>query len=142
MPQVNAKTILAFDVGLKRTGVAVGSMLTGNAEPAGCLAGNNGQMDWQGVDSLIERWQPTLGVIGDPNTEDPHLNKLIRRLIHHLQKRRISVTLVDETLTSVAANAELQEAAVTHHKKVRYRDQIAACIILENYLSANAASGE
>jgi RNase H-fold protein (predicted Holliday junction resolvase) len=75
-------------------------------------------------------------VIGDPGCKDPHLNKSINRLISHIQKNhKLPIVRVDESLTSVAANNELQEFDLSLDKKVAMRDQIAACIILETHLN-------
>jgi putative Holliday junction resolvase len=135
MPPANGDSVLAFDVGLKRTGVAVGSRLSGAAQAETTISGARGQLDWAAVDQLLQRWQPTVCVIGDPHTSDPHLNKLIRRLTHYLQQRKIRVVTVDERLTSVKANEALAEHKLSTRRKVELRDQLAACLILESYLS-------
>ncbi len=135
MPRANSETILAFDVGLKRTGVAVGQTLTQTANPITFLAAKKGQLDWSALDALLKQWQPSRCIVGDPKTSNPHLNKLIRRLVHHLNTRKISVVRVDEHLTSASANAELNNRTLTTEKKIELRDQVAACLILESYFS-------
>lgn len=135
MPVASSNSVLAFDVGLKRTGVAVGSQIAGRAQPLTTLAGSQGQLEWNKLDALIKEWQPSDCVVGDPNTDDPHLNKLIRRLIHHLQQHKITVHRVDETLTSASANSELLGHNLQTKQKTQLRDQIAACLILESFLS-------
>ncbi len=133
MPQANGETILAFDVGLKRTGVAVGQTLTQTANPVTSLTAKNGQLEWSTLDALLERWQPSRCIVGDPKTSDPHLNKLIRRLIHHLNMHKMPVVRVNEHLTSASATAELNDRTLTTEKKIELRDQVAACLILESY---------
>jgi len=129
-------TILAFDIGLKRTGVASGQTLTNSAQPAGQLQANNGQLDWQALDKLLDEWQPNLIVVGDPKTTDPRLNKLINRFKSHIQQQhKIPIIDIDETLTSSAANQELQHSGLKTDKKTELRDQIAACLILESYFN-------
>lgn len=138
MPHHNAnpQTILAFDVGLKRTGVAVGQTLTKTAQPAANLAVKNGQLPWQQLDELINTWQPHLCVVGDSKSDDPHLNKLTRRLIHYLQSHhRLSVTRIDEAYTTASANQELDGSGLNIQRKTELRDQLAACLILESYFS-------
>ncbi|HIP95305.1 MAG TPA: Holliday junction resolvase RuvX, partial [Leucothrix sp.] len=46
-------TVIAFDFGLKRTGVAVGNTLTGSASPECTLQSQNEQPDWQGISRLF-----------------------------------------------------------------------------------------
>ena len=136
------ETLLAFDVGLKRTGVACGQSLLASARPAGQLQVVNGQFDWHQVDHLIERWQPDKIIVGDPKTDNPHLSKVINRLKSHVQKRhKIPIIDIDETLTSDAANAELDDFSrsaskkLTTKKKIDLRDQLAACLLLQSYFS-------
>ena len=136
------QTLLAFDVGLKRTGVASGQSLTNSAQPAGQLKVLNGQFDWVKVDQLIERWQPDKIVIGDPKTDNPHLTKVINRLKSHVQQQhKIPIIDIDETLSSDAANAELDELSrtaskkLTTQKRIDLRDQLAACLLLQSYFS-------
>jgi len=136
MHPANAEAFMAFDVGLKRTGVAVGSQHSGGAEPLTTLIGKSGQLDWEQVDRLLETWAPNLCIIGDPKTTNPHLNKLIRRLTHHLQVNGFRVVMVDEHLTSVAANAHLADTDYSTAQRQEKRDQVAACLILERYLES------
>jgi putative Holliday junction resolvase len=136
------ETLLAFDVGLKRTGVACGQSLIASARPAGQLQVVNGKFNWHEVDHLIERWQPDKIIVGDPKTDDPHLNKVINRLKSHVQQRhKIPIIDIDETLSSDAANAELDELNrstsknLTTQKRIELRDQLAACLLLQSYFS-------
>jgi putative Holliday junction resolvase len=125
---------LGFDLGLKRTGVASGQTLTGSASPCTVLAASRGRLDWAQLDALIDQWQPETIVIGDPKTNDPHLNKLINRFKSHIQqKHKIPIVEVDERLTSAHANAELYAQSLSAARKIELRDQIAACLILESY---------
>lgn len=130
-------TILSFDLGLKRTGIAVGQSVTQTAQPVGQLNANNGQLDWPKLQQVLEKWQPDTIVIGDPKTTDPHLNKLINRFKSHIQQHhKIPIIEIDETLSSAAANSELQQTGLTTKKKIGMRDQIAACLILESYFNS------
>ena len=129
--------LLGFDVGLKRTGVAVGQSVTGTAEPAGLLNSKNGQLDWQEVDQLITKWQPTKVVIGEPGSDNPHLRKLLNRLVHHLQSQHgLPIHRQDEAFTTEAANSLLAERGVGSHDRTELRDQLAACLILEAFMQA------
>lgn len=138
------KTVLAFDIGLKRTGVASGQSLTKSANAAGQLKVNNGRFDWPKLDHLLSEWQPQLIVIGDPQTDNADLNKVINRFKSHIQQQhKIPIVEISEALSSVAANAELatprtpdDDQAMSRERKIELRDQIAACLILESYFNS------
>ncbi|MDB4511921.1 Holliday junction resolvase RuvX [Arenicella sp.] len=135
------KTILCFDIGLKRTGVAVGQSVSQSAQIAGQINCNNGQLDWPRLAKLIAQWQPNLIVIGDPKSKNPHLNKLINRFKSHIQQHyKLPIVDIDESLTSVAANYELSDSTLSTEKKIALRDQIAACLILEGYFNQHKAA--
>ncbi|MEO0369797.1 MAG: Holliday junction resolvase RuvX [Pseudomonadota bacterium] len=127
-------TVIGFDVGLKRTGAAIGSTNSGKAQPVGKLDVVRGQHDWQAIDQLLQEWQPALAIIGSGSKHDAALSKAINRLVHHLQSHKIKVKKVDETLSTAQANSELSDIS-TAGNKTELRDQIAACLILESYLN-------
>ena len=138
------QTVLAFDIGLKRTGVASGQTLTHSAHPAGQLSVKNGRFEWPKLDDVLHKWRPQLIVIGDPKTNDPHLNKAINRFKSYIQQQhKLPIVEISETLSSVAANTELADAELharqrrlNHEHKTQLRDQIAACLILESYFNS------
>ena len=137
------KTVLAFDIGLKRTGVASGQTLTKSAHTAGLLKVSNGRFDWPKLDHLLSEWQPQLIVVGDPKTDNADLNKVINRFKSYIQQQhKIPIVEINETLSSVAANTELsnahrsvEEHRITQERKIELRDQVAACLILESYFN-------
>ncbi len=61
------QTVLGFDFGTSRIGVAVGQSLTGTAAPLEPVAARDGIPDWQIFDQLIAEWQPTALVVGIPS---------------------------------------------------------------------------
>lgn len=135
-------TILAFDIGLKRIGVASGQSLTKSANPAGQLSVAQGKIDFTSLDKLITEWQPKVIVVGNPFNEelykpDPHLKKAINRFKHHIQQHhKLKIVDVDERLSSEAANEELSNKGLSQSRKTELRDQIAACLILETYFNS------
>ena len=130
------QSYLALDVGLKRTGVAVGQRRLKRASTAGQLKIKHGRFDIQEFDRLIDKWAPDVIIIGNPMSTDPHLNKVINRLKSHIQvNHKIEIIDFDETLSSNAANAELEGSGFNIKQKTELRDQIAACLILESYFS-------
>jgi len=128
------ETALCFDIGLKRTGVAVGQSISKSAQVAGQISAKQGQLDWQTLSQLLEKWRPNVIVIGDPKTNDPHLNKLINRFKSHIQQQyKLPIVEIDEELTSNESNIHLADSSLSTQKKVELRDQIAACLLLESY---------
>lgn len=127
---------LAFDIGLKRTGVAVGQSINKTARPVTQLLVSNGRHDWEAIDTLIQQWQPHIIVIGQTSGTDPHLNKAINRVKSHIQQNhKLPIFDIDERLSTVAANAELNNQDLTQKQKTILRDQVAACLILESYFN-------
>ena len=138
MPSNNDyKILLGFDIGLKRTGVASGHSLSKSARPAGQLMVKNGRFDWLEVDKIIQQWEPSALVIGDPQSDDPALKKVINRFKSHIQQNhKLPIIDIDERLSSVAANAEIAEHGFSTERKTFLRDQVAACLILESYFNS------
>ena len=132
-----AESFIAFDIGLKRTGAACGSLFTKSATPAGTIVVSNGRHDWAGVDALIEQWQPDAIITGDPQSSDPHLNKAINRFKSHIHRwHKLPIIDVDERLTSSAANVSLEQRGLSQQRKTELRDQVAAALILETYFNS------
>ena len=59
-------TLLGFDFGRRRIGVAVGQTLTGNARPLTTVETRDGQPPWERLDALLREWSPQALVIGLP----------------------------------------------------------------------------
>lgn len=110
---------------------------TKTARPAGTIQVNNGRHDWQQVDALVSEWQPAVAVVGKISDTDPALKKAANRLLSHLQQQhKVKTIVVDETLTTVSANAILAETDHSSTKRKALRDQVAACLILETWLNS------
>ena len=65
-----AKTILAFDFGLRRIGVAVGQDVTGSASPLGTVNNRDDGVDHAAIAALIKEWGPSGIVVGMPSHAD------------------------------------------------------------------------
>jgi putative Holliday junction resolvase len=121
------QTFLAFDFGLKRTGVAVGNRLLRSAQPQATIKAE-GDARFALVQARIEEWQPDALVVGVPFHPDgaAHENTArARKFARQLRGRfGLPVFEVDErysTTEALAAGAKDADAA-------------AACIILEQFL--------
>jgi putative Holliday junction resolvase len=120
-------TFIAFDFGLKRTGVAVGNRLMRTAQPQGSIhAEGNARFD--GVAAKLREWQPDAIVIGVPYHPDgaPHENTArAKKFGRQLQGRfGLQVFEVDERYSTTEAIASGAKDA----------DAMSACIILEQFL--------
>ena len=137
-------TVIAFDFGLKRTGVAVGNTLTGSATPECTLTGKDEQPDWDGISTLIKEWKPSQIVVGLPieldGSESP-LKKRIDRFCNQLNGRyNLSVDQENEQFTSIEAAERLKQLRQRGRKKKVTKDEvdkIAASIILESWMLNN-----
>jgi putative Holliday junction resolvase len=132
---VSPRTILAFDFGTKRIGVAVGQELTCSASALVTLNNRNGAPDWEAISHLIEQWQPAALVVGLPlnlDGSDHEITRLARRFGNRLRGRyNLPVYTMDERLSS--AEAEAQLAARGRYAKADV-DKVAAQLILQGWL--------
>lgn len=136
-------TLLAFDYGAWRIGVAVGESMLGSARQLTTLVAPNAhQIDWQAIAALIEEWKPCAIVVGWPILDDgtPYpVAEFAERFARRLHGRyELPVFLVDERLSS--ENAELRLMADPAKRKAYRRaperlDAEAAAVILETYFS-------
>lgn len=127
-------TLLGFDYGPAKIGVAVGQTVTGTATPVGTLRAVRQKPDWTGIARLIDTWQPQALVVGLPHNMDDSESEIAaqaRRFSRQLTGRyRLPVHLVDERLTSLAARQQLERP-----KNIEQLDAFAAKLILETWLS-------
>ncbi|MEX0638334.1 MAG: Holliday junction resolvase RuvX [Burkholderiales bacterium] len=130
MPE--ARTVLAFDFGIKRIGVAVGEAELGTAHPLAAIAAPG----FAAIEKLVQEWRPTTLVVGLPVAEhgEHALARHVRRFARQLSGRfHLPVATVDERYTSVEAESRLRGA------KRRPVDSVAAQLILEQYFHGRAA---
>ncbi|MCF6255101.1 MAG: Holliday junction resolvase RuvX [Gammaproteobacteria bacterium] len=135
------RTLLGFDYGLKRIGVAVGQELTGTASALLTVRANDGKPDWNAISKLIEQWQPDEVVVGLPLNMDGSFHELsyrAQRFGNQLHGRyNLPAHFMDERLSSLDAERELKGKS----RKIQAADidKVAAKIILESWLMAQQA---
>ena len=133
-------TIMAFDFGVKRIGVATGNTMLGSAHPLTTIAFADKTRRYTAIAALIAEWQPALLVVGLPAHMDGtehELSRLARKFARELGARfALPVELVDERLTSAMAEMELAQARVKLSKRKALVDQMAAQQILQSYFDA------
>ncbi len=120
-----AGTILAFDFGTKRIGVAVGERAIGLAHPLTTIASEKNERRFAAIGALIEEWHPALLVVGLPLHADGtahNLTSSARRFAKQLEGRfGVPAELVDERFTTHSATEALSGAGVRArgHREVR-----------------------
>ncbi len=135
------RTILSFDFGLRRIGVAVGQDVTGSASPLGVVANRDNVIDHDRIAELVEEWRPTMLVVGMPAHADGTPSELqahVRAFIDELERYGLPIETVDERYTSIEAERVLKEARAAGTRGRISKDQIdsaAAVFIAERYLS-------
>ena len=135
-------TVLAFDFGEKRIGVAVGDLTLRIAHPLTTISDAGNAARFAAIDVLIKEWQPALVAVGLPMHADGtehEMTRLARRFAHRLEGRfGVRTALVDERLTSRSAQSRLEEAGVRADKIERILDAAAAQEILQAYFESEA----
>ena len=133
-------TVLVFDFGMQRTGVAVGNTIVGTASTLTTLQSINQKPDWEGVTRLINEWRPLLLVVGVPRNldgEDVPITPIVEKFCNQLRGRyNLPVDEANEQFTSIEAGRRLKEVRQAGRKrKVRKDevDQVSAVIIFENF---------
>ena len=141
-------TVLAFDFGLQRIGVAVGEPEVGSAHPLPVLSALTQPGRMTAIDLLVKEWKPGLLVVGRPLGEDgaPHeMTRRAERFARQLNGRfGLPVELVDERYSSVEVESRMREAygARKAVKLARGKalDSQAAQLILEQYFDGRKAA--
>lgn len=132
-------TVLGFDYGTHKIGVATGQTVTYTANPLCTLTCQHRQPDWTQVAALIKTWQPSALIVGHPfEMTDREANNAAaaKKFARRLNGRfRLPVHLVDERLTTREAWAQLGVAAAKDTQQV---DAYAAKLILETWLTQQA----
>ncbi|MGK5020087.1 MULTISPECIES: Holliday junction resolvase RuvX [unclassified Janthinobacterium] len=124
-------TILAFDFGLKRIGVAIGNSMICQAKPLSVITATANEPKFAAIDSLIKEWGASRIVVGLPSHPDGtehDMSARCRRFANQVHGRfSLPVELVDERYSS----------AVIAAKRGEVIDDRAAAIILQQYFDAN-----
>jgi putative Holliday junction resolvase len=139
------KRILSFDFGLKRIGVATGSMKTKTSQALSTLRAKSGEPDSRDLKKLLDDWKPELLVVGLPLSMDGSestMSSAARQFGKKLSDYSgLPVYFVDERLSSVSADNILQDLILPGKKKTRKHhgaiDNIAAQLILQTYFDDN-----
>lgn len=132
------QTLMGFDYGTRRIGVAVGQELTRTATALETVTVANAQPDWASITRLIESWQPGALVVGLPlnaDGTDHDVTRAARRFGQQLQGRyQLPVHTVDERLSSFAAEHMPRPQGASPKRNKQTVDKVAAQVILQAWL--------
>ncbi len=132
---MKAETILGFDFGVKRIGVAVGNTLTGHADALTTIEAEGTAPRLAAVRHLVKEWQPARFVIGEPTHDDgrPHeMMPLVRKFGNRLHAQfNLPVEFVNEYLSSVEAERQLSTKGINLRTQKSKIDAVAAQVILQ-----------
>jgi putative Holliday junction resolvase len=143
MPRLskNQRTLLGFDFGTKRIGIAIGQEVTGTATPLKTVSAVKHKPDWESISKIIAEWQPDLLVVGLPlhmdGSEQP-MTQAAKRFSNQLNGRyQLPIALMDERLTSNEAESILngQSGSRSVFQDKEQIDMISAQLILQSWMS-------
>ena len=139
--QGTPETILAFDFGLRRIGVAVGQDVTGSASPLGVVANGEQGVDHAAISRLIAEWKPSRLVVGIPLHADGspgEMTAAAEAFIDELAEHGLPVESTDERYSSIEAEQVLKNARQQGSRGRISKEDIdaaAAVFIAERYLA-------
>lgn len=135
---MNYQTVIGFDYGERRIGIATGQTITASATPLVTLDAINQKPDWNEIEKIIAEWQPQALIVGLPvylDGSDSEITKKAERFSRQLEGRfHLPVHLINESLTSFEAEQHLTKK--NQHNKQEI-DKIAAAIIVQSWLEQN-----
>ena len=135
-------TLIGFDFGTVRIGVAVGELETRMAQPLSVIDGEANALRFTAIEKLIAGWQPVDFVVGQPTAADdtPHdMTARCQRFGNQLQGRyRLPVYWVDERWSSAEADEMLRDLKLDARARKQHVDALAAQRILQSYLDTPA----
>ena len=128
--------VMSFDYGLRNIGIAIGQSITKSASTFYAIKAKEGVPDWIKLDSIIDEWEPSLFIVGDPFNMDgtkSEFQKKIAKFSAELKKRyEIELHMIDERLTSKEAKERIKGKA-DGIKDSANKHSISAQIILEDW---------
>ena len=134
-------TVLAFDFGTRKIGVAVGNTLVRVAHPLTTIVGDAKAARLEAIQALVAEWKPATLVVGRPLHADGSEHEMTARaeqFARALEGRfGLPVARVDERFSTRTADADLRDAGVRGAARKAARDAVAAQVILQAWLDEN-----
>lgn len=142
-----ARTVLAFDFGLQRIGVAVGEAETRTAHPLEVIRAQSAPGRFTAIAALVKEWRPDLLIVGRPLGESGQATEMTRRaerFARQLTGRfRIGVLLLDEGYSSAEAESRMRGAYGSRRaaqlSRGKMLDSHAALLLAEQFFQEQAA---
>ena len=137
------ETILAFDFGLRRIGVAVGQRITASATPLCVVRNGDAGPDWDTIAELVRDWTPARIVVGMPVNADDTPSRITRRVqdfVSELARFSLPVETEDERYSSREAGALLKAGRAGGRRRRIGKgdiDSAVAMLIAERWLARN-----
>ncbi|MFI4901774.1 MAG: Holliday junction resolvase RuvX [Burkholderiales bacterium] len=132
-----AGTVLGFDFGTRRIGVAVGNTITRNAVPLTTIEIADDRARIGSIATLVGEWSPTQLVVGIPVHADGAEHAMTaraREFVRMLERRfGLPVAMVDERYTTAIAQQLLDTSSLPRARHRSVRDQVAAQVILQSW---------
>ena len=140
----NITTVIGFDYGARRIGVALGNRISGSARALDVVVNGANGPDWKRIESLLREWRPDAALVGLPLTLDSgeqSNSHAARAFAAELQTRhRLPALMVDERLSSREAAhrfAARRASGAARRKDAANLDAVAAEVIVEQWLREN-----
>jgi putative Holliday junction resolvase len=136
------RTLLGFDFGTKRIGIAIAQEITGIANPLTTVTAIKHKPDWDSISKIIQEWQPDLLVVGLPlhmDGTEQEMTQAARRFSNQLNGRyNIPIALMDERLSSNEAESILNEQSGSQSlfQDKAQIDMISAQLILQSWIES------
>ena len=135
-----ADTLLSFDYGRRRIGIAVGQRITGSASPVSVARNGPNGPDWDHIGHCIAEWKPGCLLLGMPlhaDGSDSEMQREVLEFAGQLAQYGIPIEHVDERYSSLEASETLRIQRAAGRRRVRkeHIDAAAAVIIAERWLS-------
>lgn len=145
--QLNGKgTVLAFDFGEKRIGIALGEHMLGIAHPLTTINVESNDDRFKQIAELVSEWKPSVLIVGLPlslDGEEHEVTLLCKKFARRLDGRfSLPVVMIDERLSSIEAESSLKEMGITGRKQKPMLDQVAAQHILQSYFDQMAQENQ
>jgi putative Holliday junction resolvase len=137
---VQSGTVLAFDFGERRIGIAVGEHLINSANPLTTIDNESNEVRFAAITQLINEWRPKLLVVGLPLSLDgseTEVTQLCKKFARRLNGRfNLPVIMIDERYSSTEASQLLNETGIKGRAQKAMLDQVAAQTILRSYFDS------
>ena len=133
-------SVIGFDYGTRRIGVAIGVLDMQTANPLTTLIVPPSGIPWDEITTIIEEWRPSTLVVGTVNHSTQNNNaihKQVENFCKSLNTRyHLDVETIDESNTSVKAYEILKDLRIKGQRKKINKtdvDKASAAIILDSW---------